>query len=156
MARTARKGRRARQVLDQRLDQLRPIVVASHRPAGGWVRAIREALGMSLADLAARMDVATSTAARVEASEREGRIQVQTLLRAANALECDLVLALIPRRPLEQMVSERARELAVLELVGVEHTMTLEDQGLTSQAVEQLVQEVAAEMLDRPGLWRTV
>ncbi len=156
MAKTARGGSRARQVLDARLDVLRPAVSVGARPSGGWIRAIREALGMPLEDFAARMNVTKSTASRMEASERDGRIQLETLERAAAALQCDLVVALVPRRSLEETVRARARELARIDLRLVQHTMNLEDQGLGGVAVEQLEDDLVADLMNQPGLWREV
>src|SRR5215217_7999866 len=89
---------RARSALDRRLADWRRLPAREARPHGGWVRAIRDALGMSAADLAERMGVTQSTVARLESSERDGRIQLDTLQRAADALDCDLVYALVPRR----------------------------------------------------------
>ena len=154
MATTARGGSRARQVLDARLDVLRPGVSAGARPSGGWIRAIREALGMPLEDFAARLQVTKSTASRLEASEREGRIQLESMQRAAAALECDLVVALVPRHSLEETVRARARERALIDMGDVEHTMNLEDQALGSAEVDRLVDDLAAELMDQPGLWR--
>lgn len=154
MARTARNGSRGRQALDARLDQLRPAVPLAARPSGGWIRAIRESLGMSLDDFAARLDVTKSTASRMEASERDGRIQLDTLARAANALDCDVVVALVPRGSLEEAVRTRARKLAAVDLAVVQHTMTLENQGLDEGDAERLVDDLAADLMDRPGLWR--
>jgi hypothetical protein len=50
------------------------------------------------------------------------------LQRAADALGCDLVYALVPRQPLEQIVAGRARDVSQDELARVDHTMTLEAQ----------------------------
>jgi enoyl-CoA hydratase/carnithine racemase len=53
---------------------------------------------------------------------------LDALRPAAAALECNLVHALVPRRPLEQVVQERARHKASAALTTVEHSMRLEDQ----------------------------
>jgi predicted DNA-binding mobile mystery protein A len=154
MATTVIRGRRARQALDRRTVELRRVAAAAARPAGGWVRAIREALGMTTADLATRLGVAQSTIQRLEASEQAGRIQLDTLARVADALDCDLVYALVPRRPLEDVVDDRARELARDELVSVGHTMDLEAQGLGADRLRERVDDLANELKARPGLWR--
>lgn len=155
MAATAARGVRARRALDRRFAALREgLAGAAARPAGGWVRAIREALGMSTADLAARLKVAPSTVNRFEVNEQAGRIQLDTLVRIADELDCDLVYALVPRRPLEDIVDDRARELASRELAAVGHTMTLEAQGLAAERVRERVDDLAEELKSRPGLWR--
>jgi predicted DNA-binding mobile mystery protein A len=141
---------RSRRLLDGHFDawqQLRGFP----RPPRGWVRAIREALGMSASALAARMGTTAGAVTRLEQSEAGDRIRLDTLRRAADALECDLVYLLVPRRPLHTMVQDRARELAHWQVAAVEQTMSLEDQatGQTREMEDQLTQE----LLDRGGLW---
>ena len=149
------KGERGRRALDRRGARLRELVDAGARPNGGWVRAIREALGMTTADLAARLDVAQSTVHRLELSEQSGRIQLDTLARAADALGCDLVYALVPRRSLDEIIDDRVRELAFKELAGVGHTMDLEAQGLGAERMQERLQDLTKELKSRPGLWQT-
>ena len=132
----------------------RTLRAAAARPAGGWLRAMREALSMSIADLAERLGVSPSTIVRFEQSEQSGRIQLDTLTRVADQLGCDVVYALVPRQPLEEVVDDRARELAVEELRGVGHTMELEAQGLAADRMAERVEELAKELKARPGLWR--
>ena len=81
-------------------------------PEGGWIREIRAALGMSGRQLAARMGLSQSAVSQLEQSELDGRVQLETLGRAAAALDCDLVYALVPRTSLEETVRTRARVLA--------------------------------------------
>jgi predicted DNA-binding mobile mystery protein A len=123
------------------------------RPPRGWVRAVREALGMSTAVLAARLGTTAGAVTRLEQSEAADRIRLNTLRGAADALGCDLVYLLIPRRPLTDVVHERAKELAHRQAMAVEQTMRLEDQatGLTSDLEKQL----AKQLLERGGLWNS-
>jgi predicted DNA-binding mobile mystery protein A len=123
------------------------------RPAGGWLRAIREALGMPQAELARRMHVADTTIGKLEAGELAGTAQLDSLERAADALGCDLVYALVPRVPLELRVEEQARTKAIASLAAVEHTMLLEDQGSSTNGLDALLSDEAAAWRDRPGLW---
>lgn len=145
---------RARRALDRRTRELQSARSATARPAGGWLRAMREALSMSIADLAERLGVSPSTVLRFEQSEQAGRIQLDTLTRVADQLGCDVVYALVPRQPLEEVVDNRARELAVEELRGVGHTMELEAQGLDADRMAERVEALAKELKARPGLWR--
>ncbi|HCB03872.1 MAG TPA: mobile mystery protein A, partial [Nocardioides bacterium] len=119
----------------------------------GWIRAIREALGMRAEDLARRMDVSQSSLTRLERSEKSGRVRFDTLKRAADALECEVVYALVPRRPLEEMVQEQARKRALARVGRTAHTMALEDQALVDAKLEERVQFLARYLATRPGLW---
>ena len=109
---------------------------------------------MTVADLATRMEVVPSTVHRIEASERNDRIQLETLRRAAEALNCDLVYALVPRQPLEDTVDDRAKDVARRELAELGHTMNLEAQGLAAEQMSERLDELAAALKARPGLWR--
>lgn len=125
--RRARIAAESRARLDERFAQFG----AAERyrpPARGWIKAIREALGMSTAQLAKRMAVRQPSIVGIEASEEKGTIELATLRRAAEALDCTLVYVLIPNKPLAATVRERALALLQRRRRPVEHTMLLEDQ----------------------------
>jgi predicted DNA-binding mobile mystery protein A len=141
---TPERREQARLALDQQLAVAKQLAPALTVPRGGWLRVIRDALGVSSAVLARRLRLNQSTVIRLEQNEGGGIIQLDTLRRAADALGCDLVYALIPRRPLEHTFHARALEIASAELHAVEHTMALEDQGtgVIQEAIERLAEEL--------------
>jgi len=100
-------------------------------PARGWIKAVREALGMTTAQLAVRMRVKQPSIISLEQSEARGSIELATLRRAAEALNCTLVYALVPKKSLDATVRERAGEFVRRNLGPVEHSMLLEDQKVT-------------------------
>jgi predicted DNA-binding mobile mystery protein A len=67
------------------------------RPAAGWLRTVRDSLGLTLADLARRLNVTPPAVRAFEKAEAEDRITLASLRRVAVAMECDLVYALVPR-----------------------------------------------------------
>lgn len=151
---SAAAKRTARRALDRRLPALSDLAVQAATPRGGWVRAIREALGMSAADLALRMGVVESTVLRLEQNEQARRIQLDTLERAAAALGCDLVYAVVPRESLEDRVQQQALARARDWLSLTRHSMALEDQAASADVDEQQLHEQATIIRDQPGLWR--
>jgi predicted DNA-binding mobile mystery protein A len=150
-----RDGPTIRRHLDNRLAQL-PDARMFAKPPTGWIRAIRQALGMSATDLAARMGLSKARVLAIEKSEAVGVLNLDTLHRAAEALDCTLVYALIPRKPLDQTVRERALEVAAEHLSAVDHTMRLEDQGVGGQAAQRQLHEVAGDIVRRSprSLWK--
>ena len=142
---------RSRELLDGHFQEWQPLRELG-RPPRGWVRAIREALGMSAAALAGRLGTTAGAVTRLEQSEAADRIRLETLRRAADALGCDLVYLLVPRRPLTAVVRDRARELAHWQVAATEQTMRLEDQatGKTKEMEDRLTEQ----LLERGGLWR--
>ena len=142
---------RGRELLDGHFDEWQPLRELA-RPPRGWVRAVREALGMSAAALADRLGITAGAVTRLEQSEAAGRVQLDTLRRAADALGCDLVYLLVPRRPLTMVVRERARELAREQVAAVAQTMRLEDQATDRSA--DLEDQLTQRLIERGSLWR--
>src|ERR1700675_3649187 len=88
-------------------------------PVRGWIKAIREALGMSSAQLAKRLGVKQPSVVALEQSEVKGTIELATLRRGGGALDCTLIYALVPNQSLEVMVRDRARMFARRRLEAV-------------------------------------
>lgn len=128
----------------------------SVRPSQGWLKAIREALGMPAAHLAQRLGVAPSTVTRMETSEADDTISLATLRRAAEALDCELRYALVPRRPLAETLETRANALARSQMAAISHTMALEAQSTSPETVEFQTRALAESLLkgSRRALWR--
>lgn len=153
---TSRKTAAAtRKHLDPRLAELRSLRTAMSRPNQGWIRSIRQALGMTATDLGRRMGITQASVSRMEASEINGSIQLDTLQRAAAAMNCTVVYALIPNPPsLQGIVEEQARRVALKHLAPVEHTMLLENQAIDDTARKDFIErQIQMEMEDR-DLWK--
>lgn len=108
---------------------------------------------MSGAELAARIGVSQQTVPDLERSEFRDTIKLETLRRAADALDCDLVYFLLPRTSLDDAVEGQARRKAARHLGPVAHHSRLEDQEVTGDAAAAQVDELAAGFIDRRGLW---
>src|SRR5580704_1116136 len=121
----ARLAAQCRSHLDKRFRELGPAALYI-TPVRGWIAAIRGALGMSTAQLAKRLGIKQPSVVAMEQSEVKGAIELATLRRVAEALDCTLIYALVPNRPLEATVRERARIFARRRLAPVEHAMMLE------------------------------
>jgi predicted DNA-binding mobile mystery protein A len=118
------------------------------RPPRGWVRAIRDALGMTTRQLATRMGVAQPTLAKLERSEAADTITLKLLRHAADALDCELVYALVPRSSLQEIAEARARAMAQAQLARTHHTMRLEDQALRAGELAAELDRLTALMLE--------
>jgi predicted DNA-binding mobile mystery protein A len=138
--------------LNQALAEPRP-----KAPAGGWVRAIREALGMSARQLAERMGASPTAALDLERREAAGTLSLGQLKRAAAALDCELTYVLVPRQPLDQMVEARARALATERVRRVTHAMRLEAQEPGPAYVDKQIEEETRATLQGSWnkLWQT-
>ena len=140
----ARLAAQSRSHLDERFKALGP-VRRYNAPVRGWIKAIREALGMTAEQLAKRLGVKQPSVVAMEQSEAKGSIELATLRRVAEALDCTLVYALVPNKPLEAVVRDRARAFARRRLEHVEHSMLLEDQKVTAKDAEARLAEIVRE-----------
>jgi predicted DNA-binding mobile mystery protein A len=143
---------RARQRLDERLSFLKP-ADRLRTPPKGWIRAIRDALGMTGVQYAARLKIRPQSLETLERSEATGAIQLKTLRRAAEALDCTLVYALVPNASLEEAVRARARKIAVRDLGRVAHTMKLEAQSTGDANLEARIEAYIRDQLKARDLW---
>jgi predicted DNA-binding mobile mystery protein A len=143
----ARLAAQARSQLDRRFKNLEVRRYAS--PVHGWIKAVRTALGMSTVQLANRLRIKQPSVVQLEQSEGRGTIELSTLRRAAEALDCTLVYALIPNKPLETMVRDRARAFSRRRREAVEHSMLLENQQVKSRDVEKRLDEIIREVNPR-------
>lgn len=101
------------------------------RPPRGWLRAVREATGMSLRQIAEKMSATPQLVASLEKSEANNRITLHSLEAAANAMGCELVYAVVPKSgTLRELVESRVKQEADQQVRAVEHTMMLEDQAV--------------------------
>lgn len=143
----------ARQQLDKTLSGY-ATAKQTPTPVKGWVRAIREALGMSGKQLASRLQVSQPRIPRLEQDELTGAVSLKTMRQAAEAMDCIFVYAIIPRTSLEETVREQARKVATLRIQRAAHSMLLEAQSLSvteqrlslEAAVEELVREMPKEL----------
>ena len=104
------------------------------RPPRGWIRAMREAFGMTTRQLAQRIGKVQSAVVEMEKSEARDSISLATLRQAAEALDCTLVYALVPNRPIDDIRRARAANVASQQLARASHTMALENQSLDRAA----------------------
>jgi predicted DNA-binding mobile mystery protein A len=126
-------------------------------PRLGWLKAVREALGLSALQLGQRMGVTQPVIFRMEQREKRGAVTLEALDRAARAMQCRLIYAIVPEEApsLEGIVSQRALRLARALTAGVERSMALEDQEVPAEFTKAHVQELADELkrtMD-PRLW---
>lgn len=107
---------------------------------------------MSLTQLARRVGVAQSTISGAIKSEEEKRISLQTLQDIANAMECDLVYAFVPRKKLEDTIMDQATKKTLALMKETELHMDLEDQRVQTDKKQRL-KELSEERIYSKYLW---
>ena len=143
----------ARQQLDKTVSSY-AVARQIQPPVKGWIRAVREALGMSGKQLAQRLNVKQPRIPKLEQDELSGSLTLKTIRQAAEAMDCVLVYAIVPRTSLEETVRAQARRVAEARMQRASHTMLLEAQSLSVEegqvslkaSVDDLVREMPKEL----------
>lgn len=110
---------------------------------------------MTTRQFAQRIGVVQSRAVDIEKAEISGSITLDSLTRAANALDCELVYVLIPRKPLMDTVNAQALALAKRHIRSTSHSMTLEKQETSEAIRREQVEKLATRIAETSGsnLW---
>jgi predicted DNA-binding mobile mystery protein A len=108
---------------------------------------------MSTTEMAERLGVAQQRITVLERAEVNETIGLATLRQAADALDCDLAYALVPRTTLDDAVHRQARRRAEAHLVPLRHHSRLEQQSTDAASTDALVNDLAESLIDRRGLW---
>lgn len=116
-------------------------------PRTGWIATVRQALGMGVKHLAQRLGVDPAAVIRLERREAAGKVTLETLHRAAEALDSKLVYAVVPKEDLQSMLLAQARRVAEARLRRVGHTMGLEAQGVDSEEVARMTADLTMQLL---------
>lgn len=118
------------------------------RTPGDWIRALRNYLRMTQTELAKRVGITQANLVRIEAGKVDP--QVSTIRRIYQALSCDLTLEPVLQKPLEQLLRDRARAIALRRLKHTMGTMALEQQAPDKEAFTALLEKQTDDILRSP------
>ena len=142
-----RKNRRlARLQLEVTLRKFHPLLY-SRMPPKGWIRAIRDALGMSGRQLALRLGVTQQRVALLEKGELSDSLTLKTMKSVGEALDCEFVYGFVPRTSLEQTVFDQAMEIAGKRFDNAAHNMELEGRSLSDREDREALVEMARRLI---------
>jgi len=145
-------------VARQKTRQLDDVLVTANipsRPRIGWIASIRQALGMSKTQLAKRINVARQSLDDLESNELKETITLASMRNVADALGCDLKYVLVPRKPLEKLITEQALKRASKKLGRVNQSQALEASAIETESLSRAITDLAKEIeVKRPAdLW---
>jgi predicted DNA-binding mobile mystery protein A len=113
-------------------------------PPTGWIKAVRNAIGMSMLQLGNRLSITKQSVQDMESREKDGSISIKALREAARALDMQLVYGFVPNDgSLEALIDRKAKELATQIVMRTNNSMKLEDQENSKQRIEKAIQERA-------------
>ena len=153
------KMRNKRKLLIEQLDQKLQPFSESRKvlvPERGWINTIRTALNMTMAQLGAKLNITRQGVKRIEDSEANGTITLNSLKDVAKALDLKLVYVLVPKNEtIDDLIQKKAEKLAQKIVLRTNQNMKLEDQGIgddkIAKSIKELANEIKREM--RKSLW---
>lgn len=125
---------------------------AMNMPLEGWVRSVRKALGMTIRQLAKRLNVNTSRVVKIEMSEPEGAVTLRTMQEVAEELGCVFTYQFLPKTSLEELIKQRALSIASASVQRTAHSMALESQSVEKKWSNEQMIEMSDELLQKS--WR--
>ena len=141
------KNRRImREQLDKKFETLSK-VKGIQTPVKGWLRSIREALGMSGKQLAERIGVSQPRVVQMEKDELSDALTLKTMRQVAEAMDCMFVYALVPRTSLEETMRDQAKKVAEQRLSRTSHTMLLEDQQVSNDERRKMLDSKVEDLI---------
>ncbi len=119
----------------------------------GMIRQYREALGMTLSNLADSTGVSIPTIAQAERREIKGNnLNLDTLQRVASAMNCDLTYSFVPKTNMRKFVEKQAYKKAKRILEKADLHMSLEDQKVTSKLNDR-IRRLAEKLINQGKVW---
>ena len=144
---TGKQKKLAREQLDKTLKSFESLKAMS-APRKGWIRAIRDTLGMTGVQLAKRLKVNQQRVARIEQDEVLGKVTLNTMQNTAEAMGCVFVYGVVPRDSLEQIVKSHAEKVAKKNMTRSNQMMRLEKQELSDSEKTKAMQAIIDEIVE--------
>lgn len=119
-------------------------------PPIGWIKAIRNGIGMSMEQLGKKLSITKQGVMDIEKREKEGAITIKSMQEIAKAIDMQFVYGFVPDAgSLDQMIETRALEMATKIVQRTSNTMKLEDQENSKERIEKAIKERAAEIINK-------
>ncbi|MBO6830018.1 MAG: mobile mystery protein A [Bacteroidota bacterium] len=116
-------------------------------PEKGWIHAIRTTLNMTMAQLGNKLNITRQGVKKMEDSEANGTLTLNSLKEVAQALDMKLVYAIVPKQgSIDQLITEKAEKLAQKIVLRTNQNMQLENQGIGNEKLNKTIKDLADEL----------
>jgi predicted DNA-binding mobile mystery protein A len=141
-----------RLILEQMDSKLLPLkqLLNVVRPEKGWIKTLREALGMSSYELAKRSGLTQPRISNIESAEVDGDLKISTLKKMAESMGLVFVYGFVPPESLSALVEEQAQKVALEKINKVNHTMVLENQQVSTDERKKVLNDLIEKTLHNP------
>ena len=106
-------------------------VRAVTRPTGGWIKAVRGALGLSQREVAGRLGRSPQAVHQLDNSEAAGTVTLSQLEAAAGAMGCRLIYTFVP---CQGTLADLADPQRAQSDRALRHSMALEGQAVAEDS----------------------
>ena len=137
--------------IERRLEKLRAIAKDTNVRMG-WVQYMRQAMSMTLSNLAEATGLAKATVQQIENREKVGKVTIETMRKIASAMECEFIYALVPKQELPDLLKKKAIMKAARIVREADVHMTLEDQKV-AEDIKDRIERVAEDLLAKGDIW---
>lgn len=131
----------------QNVNRTTEILRNIYHPQMGWLALIRNALGMSAAQVAARMEVSRNAIYQAERNELKGAITIAQMQKIAEAMGAEFVYAVVPKDSVEDLIHTQAQRKAKALIRRASSHMALEDQSLSKKQIEKRIELLTDELI---------
>ena len=131
-------------------------VLHDSKPMGGWIEAVRKAIGMNMRQLATKMNKTPQAIKQIQEREKAGTITLNSLEETAAAMNMRLVYAIVPMETssFSELIQQQAEKMAKEIVIRANKTMSLEDQKISEKRIKNSIKEISAELAENPEkLW---
>lgn len=131
-------------------------VLPDSKPMGGWIEAVRKAIGMNMRQLATKMNKTPQAIKQIQEREKAGTITLNSLEETAAAMNMKLVYAIVPMETssFSELIQQQAEKMAKEIVIRANKTMSLEDQKISEKRIKNSIKEISAELAENPEkLW---
>ena len=116
-------------------------------PQRGWIHTIRTSLNMTMEQLGNKLNITRQGVKRIEESEANSTITLNSLKGVAKAMDLKLVYALVPiNGNIDDLIQIKAEKLAKKIVLRTNQNMKLEDQGIGDEKLAKTIKELANEI----------
>ena len=151
--------RNKKKLLIEQLDQRLGVFKGTEKvlvPQKGWINNIRTTFNMTRDQLGFKLGLSKGAIQKIEERESTGQITINKLKNVGQALNMHFVYGFVPYDgSIENLISKKAKSLAIKIVSRTNQSMKLEDQGLDQKKIDESISELALEIKRemRRSLW---
>lgn len=130
----------------KKFDSFKQIV--KEKPLQGWIKTLRELLGMTTVQFSKKLKVSQPRLAFMEKNEKN--LKISTMEKIADELNCDFVYALVPREKINDIIYNKAKQKALNIVNKVNYNMSLENQlSENNEVLEDVVDDLLSKKITK-------